>query len=79
MEGLFEQYMSGKEPSVAEEICVELAVHTAVEEEVINPLLGSEVRNADDLRRHAEEEHLEVSALSHGSSSSVLTMPARTS
>ena len=64
---------------MAEEICVELAVHTAVAEEVINPLLGSEVRNADDLRRHAEEEHLEVSALSHGSRSSVLTMPARTS
>ncbi len=43
VEQLFERYEQGKDPSVLEELCVELSVHTAVEEEVVYPVLSSDV------------------------------------
>lgn len=60
VEGLFEQYQSDKDPAVVQQICTELTVHTAIEEEVVYPVLGDEVPDGAELRHHSEDEHREL-------------------
>lgn len=63
VEGLFEQYRQDKRQSVAREICNELKIHTQIEEQVVYPVLGTEVSSGDELKRHAEDEHAQVEKL----------------
>ncbi len=58
VESLFRQYDSG-DSSVVALICNELKVHTAIEEEVVYPVL-LEVPDGHKLRAEAEREHQEV-------------------
>jgi hemerythrin superfamily protein len=60
VEGLFEQYKQSADPSVVKEICTELKVHTEIEEEVVYPVLASDVPNGEGMKNHAEDEHQEV-------------------
>ena len=60
VEGLFEQYKKSADASVVKQICTELKVHTTVEEEVVYPVLGSDVPGGKQMKEHAEEEHQEV-------------------
>jgi len=60
VEALFERYRSNPSPALIEEICTELTVHTAVEEKVVYPVLGSSVDGGRQMRSHAEDEHGEV-------------------
>lgn len=60
VEALFEKYRSNPSPALIEEICTELTVHTAVEEKVVYPVLGSSVEGGRRMRSHAEDEHGEV-------------------
>ncbi|HET6812073.1 MAG TPA: hemerythrin domain-containing protein [Acidimicrobiales bacterium] len=60
VEALFERYRSTPTPALIEEICTELTVHTAVEEKVVYPVLGSSVDGGRQMRSHAEDEHGEV-------------------
>ena len=60
VEQLFEQYRQSKDPAVVEQICTELTVHAAAEEQVIYPALGAEVEGGQGMRQHAEQEHQEV-------------------
>jgi len=59
VEGLFEQYEKAKgkaqKASLAQKICLELSVHTAVEEEVFYPSLRGEAK--DDTLDEAHVEH----------------------
>ncbi len=59
VEALFDRYNKGGGDSVVSQICSELTVHTAIEEEVLYPALA-DVPGGDDLRREAEHEHQEV-------------------
>ncbi|MGH8989400.1 MAG: hemerythrin domain-containing protein [Acidimicrobiales bacterium] len=54
VEALFERYKKG-DASVVPEVCTELKVHSAIEEQVLYPALGG-----DSLRREAQHEHQEV-------------------
>jgi hemerythrin superfamily protein len=61
VERLFGQYeKKRKSPSVTAEICIELTVHSAIEEKLIYPALGAEVSGGARLERHAESEHQQV-------------------
>ena len=60
VEGLFEQYKQSPDPSVVREICTELKVHTEIEEEVVYPVLASDVPNGEGMKDHAENEHQDV-------------------
>jgi hemerythrin superfamily protein len=60
VEGLFEQYKQSADPSVVKQICTELKVHTEIEEEVVYPVLASDVPNGKGMKDHAEDEHTEV-------------------
>ena len=60
VETLFEQYRTEPSPTIVEQICTELTVHTAVEEKDVYPLLGSSIEGGRELRDHAEKEHAEV-------------------
>jgi len=60
VEQLFSQYEQAKSPAVAEQICTELTVHSAIEEKVLYPALGANVGGGKRLARHAEHEHHEV-------------------
>ena len=60
LEALFEQYRFEKDPGVVRAICTELAVHAAVEEEVVYPVLGSEVPGGIELQAQAHAEHQAV-------------------
>lgn len=60
VEALFERYRSNPSPALIEEICTELTVHTAVEEKVVYPVLGSSVDGGRQMRSHGEQEHGEV-------------------
>lgn len=63
VEGLFAQYRQDKRDSLAKEICNELKVHTQIEEQVVYPVLGTEVDSGDAMKRHAEDEHAQVEKL----------------
>ncbi|MBO0893562.1 MAG: hemerythrin domain-containing protein [Acidimicrobiales bacterium] len=58
VEDLFEQYQAGS-IEVIPRACAELKVHTAIEEEVVYPVLA-EVSDGRRLREEAEHEHGEV-------------------
>jgi hemerythrin superfamily protein len=60
VEGLFEEYKKSADPSLVKEICTELKVHTEIEEEVVYPVLASDVPNGKGMKDHAEDEHKEV-------------------
>jgi hemerythrin superfamily protein len=60
VEGLFQRYRQSKGAGVVERICTELTVHAAIEERVVYPALGAEVRGGKSMRQHAEKEHQEV-------------------
>jgi hemerythrin-like domain-containing protein len=54
VEQLFAEFRSTQDPAVVDQICEELTVHAAVEEEVVYPVLK---RIDADLEQEAEEEH----------------------
>jgi iron-sulfur cluster repair protein YtfE (RIC family) len=60
VEGLFSKFESTHDPSVAEEICSELEVHTAAEEKIVYPALRKGVEGGDKMADEAEEEHGEA-------------------
>lgn len=60
VESLFEQYREQRSAALAEKICTELTVHTAVEEKEVYPVLGADVDGGKKLQNHAEKEHGEV-------------------
>jgi iron-sulfur cluster repair protein YtfE (RIC family) len=63
VEELFQRYTRHHEAALAEQICNELEVHTAIEEEVLYPRLNDDVPNGQSMRREAEHEHQEVKDL----------------
>lgn len=63
VEQLFEQYADGQDPMIAQQICMELKVHTTVEEQEIYPIVKSDVPEGQELEAEAEKEHEEVEAL----------------
>ena len=58
VEELFQRYLEGN-VEVIPRTCAELKVHTAIEEEVVYPVLA-ELSQGQNLRREAEGEHGEV-------------------
>ena len=58
VEALFERFQSGDRRTL-DQICEELTVHTAIEEEVLYPVLP-QIEGGDQMRREAETEHEEV-------------------
>lgn len=63
VEQLFEQYADGQDPVIAEQICMELTVHTTLEEQDVYPILKNDVPGGQELEQEAEEEHAEVKEL----------------
>lgn len=63
VEALFEEYQNGQDPMIAEQICMELMVHTTVEEQEIYPTVKSDVPGGEELEEEAEKEHSEVEQL----------------
>lgn len=63
VEQLFHQYLSSKDPKTLDEICAELTIHAALEEEHLYPLMARELPDGDRLRQEAEQEHQEVKDL----------------
>jgi hemerythrin superfamily protein len=59
VESLFERCRSSPDPTVVEQICKELTVHSLIEEQVVYPVL-EELPDGSKLRREAEKEHQEV-------------------
>ena len=59
VESLFERYESSPSREVVYEICTELTVHAAIEEQVVYPVLD-ELPGGSELREGAEHEHQEV-------------------
>lgn len=57
-EALFERYRSG-DGGVVKQVCSELTVHTAIEEQVLYPALA-EMSQGRELREQAEHEHQDV-------------------
>lgn len=60
VEKLFEQYESSQDPSVVQEICTELTIHTTIEEEVVYPVVARELSDGKELDKEARKEHKEV-------------------
>src|SRR5687768_5644007 len=60
VEKLFAQYQNTRDPSVVEQICTELKVHTTIEEEVVYPIVAKELDDGKELDREARKEHTEV-------------------
>ena len=63
VEELFAQYRSSQDPTLAEQICTELQVHTTIEEDVIYPVVKKDVPDGRKLEEEAEKEHEEVEGL----------------
>lgn len=59
VEGLFATVKKSPAVKVVQQICTELTVHAAIEEQVIYPLL-SQVPDGAKLRKEAQEEHQEA-------------------
>lgn len=62
VEKLFAQYQNTRDPSVVEQICTELKVHTTIEEEVVYPVVVKELDDGKELDQEARKEHDEVEA-----------------
>lgn len=58
VEALFDRYEKG-DASVVPEVCTELKVHSAIEEQVLYPALD-DISGGSALRREAEHEHQQV-------------------
>lgn len=63
VEKLFSDFQEGRDRSVAEEICNELDLHMRFEEEIVYPVLQSDVPDGEGMAEHAEEEHKEARQL----------------
>lgn len=61
VEQLFEQYEQSNDPDVALQICDELTVHAAIEEELVYPIIATKVGTA--YAREATQEHQEAKRL----------------
>lgn len=59
VEALFESYKADPAPTVVKQICNELTVHAAIEEEVVYPVLA-ELPDGLKLQQEALQEHQEV-------------------
>ena len=60
VEALFAKFESTQDSSIAEQICDELEVHTAAEEEFVYPVLREDVSGGEKLAGEAEHEHAEA-------------------
>jgi hemerythrin superfamily protein len=60
VEQLFTEYQSSRDPSVVQQICTELKVHTTIEEEVVYPVVAQDVPDGKALDQEARKEHQEV-------------------
>jgi hemerythrin superfamily protein len=60
VESLFEQYKQKKDPTVVEQICNELTVHTIIEESLVYPMLASEAPKGKETEPELVQEHMEV-------------------
>lgn len=60
VEKLFAQYQNTRDPSVVQQICTELKVHTTIEEEVVYPVVAKELPEGKQLDQEARKEHQEV-------------------
>jgi hemerythrin-like domain-containing protein len=60
VEQLFEQYEQTGDPTVVQQICTELKVHTTIEEEVVYPVVARDLPEGKDLEKEARKEHKEV-------------------
>lgn len=58
VEELFAQFRANGDPSIVDQICTELTVHTQFEEELVYPILKNEVDGED--AEHAQHEHDEA-------------------
>ena len=63
VEDLFTKFESTQESSIADEICRELEVHTAAEEQFVYPALREGVNGGNSLADEAEHEHAEAKQL----------------
>ncbi|HEX2039748.1 MAG TPA: hemerythrin domain-containing protein [Acidimicrobiales bacterium] len=60
VEQLFEQYEQTGDPTIVQQICTELKVHTTIEEEVVYPVVARDVSEGKELDKEARKEHQEV-------------------
>ena len=79
VERLFKQFDETGDPNVAEEIFVELTVHSMIEEELVYGLYSSKVDNAGAAEARAEHQEakdliLELEGMEPGSDSYITTM-----
>lgn len=63
VEQLFQRYTTEMSSGIAEQICAELTVHLAVEEEIVYPVLRRDVEQGSGLEQEAEKEHQEAKDL----------------
>jgi hemerythrin superfamily protein len=63
VEKMFSDYQESQDASIVEQICNELDVHTKLEEEIVYPVLRSDVPDGDGMAEHAEDEHKEARQL----------------
>lgn len=63
VEQLFQQYKQSKDPTTLDEICAELTIHAALEEQHVYPLMERELPDGGELVQEAQEEHQEVKGL----------------
>ena len=63
IERLFEHYRSARDDAIAHDILDQLAMHTAIEEQVLYPEIRRIVDGGDDLADRAEAEHAAVKQL----------------
>src|SRR5437763_15083823 len=59
VEQLFGAFERDRQPSVAEEICAQLELHTTAEEHYVYPALRERVSDGKKLAEEAEHEHAE--------------------
>lgn len=62
VEQLFERYRSG-EHGVVSELMTDLEIHTALEEEIVYPVIRTAVPGGEDMVSHAKDEHRQVDML----------------
>ena len=63
VEKMFSDYQESQDASVVEQICNELDTHTRLEEEIVYPVLRSDVPGGEGMAQHAEDEHKEARQL----------------